>query len=34
MTNAELIWKLVEIILESEKKKDENTNTSNNQCKD
>ena len=34
MTNAELIWKLVEIILESEKKKEENTNVSNNQCKD
>lgn len=34
MTNAELIWKLVEIILESKKKKEENTDVSNNQCKD
>lgn len=34
MTNAELIWKLVKIILESEKKKEENANISNSQSKD
>lgn len=34
MTNAELIWKLVQIILDSEKKKEQNTNISDKQCKD
>lgn len=34
MTNAELIWKLVKIILEFEKKKEENTNVLNSKCKD